>query len=333
MRSYIWIILLITLFTSCRDDRWSIKVENKFFLENKIDTTQYKTIESLYLNRKVSKIIIADSTNKYRYFHFDTPLIYDDQYVYIEKQYLPNKNKNIILKLDNNGTVIDSIIINKHSTIINNFIIEKDSYISWFVDNSKEIKKLENINYFSKSDTTKLKTLVKSLKSDSSLFYSEVKYSSNSNIDTCNFIISFKKNKLQKFNYSTEFNTTIDGDISYDFSTEYKEISLAATTQLYKVDNFFAKTHETFIPGNKPDFNLYINGGGMNPCNRFSGTYFITFKSPYVVKLKRTNVSICDEEKVKEFSDYKSYSDKSLNFIMINDIDNQLYPVIYILKK
>ncbi|KIC64065.1 hypothetical protein [Chryseobacterium taiwanense] len=336
MKFCIWVILLITLLTSCREDRWSSKTENRFLLGHIIDTTQYKTIEELYLSRKVNKIITSDSINNQGYFHFYSPLIYDNKYVYIEKKYHPNKDKNIILKLDHNGALVDSIIINKYSTIINNFIIEKDSYISWFIDNNKEIKQLENITYFSKSDTTKLKRLIKSLKNNNIAFYSEVKNSSNSNIDTCNFIISFKNNKLQKFNYSKNIHSQSlleiigDNNISYDFSEKYKELSLA-TTNFYNVDNFFANTHKTFIPGNKPDFNLYINGGGMDPCNLFYGTYFITLQSG--IKLKNMNQSMCDDKKPQEFSDYRSYMDKSLNFIMISDVDPHLNSVLYILKK
>lgn len=333
MKFCIWIIFVITLLISCRDDRWSSKEEKRFLLGYKIDTTKYKTIEELYLSSKSNRIIVSDSINSYKYFHFDAPLLYNNKYVYIEKKYLPSTDKNVILKLDLNGNIIDSIIINKYSTIVNNFIIEKDSYISWFVDNNKEIKYLENINYFSKSDTTKLKKLVNSLKNDNAVFYSEVKYSSNSSIDTCNFIISFKNNKLQKFNYpkniDSPFSLEITGDISYDFSREYKELSLA-DLNFYRVDNFFANIRKTFIPGNKPDFNLHLNGGGIDPCNLFYGTYFITLQSG--IKLKKMNQSLCDYKKPKEFSDYRSYKDKSLNFTMVNDIDRHLNSVIYILK-
>lgn len=289
MKFCIWIIVILTLITSCHDDKWSSKAENRFLLVKKIDTTQYKTIEELNSSRKVNKIIISDSINDHNYFHFYSPLFYDNKCVYIEKKYPSDKDKSIILKLDLDGNIIDSIIINKYSTIINNFIIEKDSYISWFVDNNKEIKPLENTDYFSKSDTTKLKTLVKSLKNHKTVFYSKVKYSSNSNIDTCNFIISFKNNKLQKYNYSNNIDSQsslgITGDISFDFSKKYKQLPLKHTKDFYKVDNFFANFHKTFIPGNKPDFNLHLNGGGMDPCNLFYGTCFITLQSG--IKLKK----------------------------------------------
>lgn len=315
MRVCIWVVLLLTLLTSCRDNRWSSKAENRFILKHTIDTTQYQTIEELSRNKQITKIITSDSTDNYC--HFYSPLIYNNQYIYIEKKYFPDKEKNVILKLDRNGNIIDSIIINKYSTIINNYIIEKDFYISWFVDNDKKIKKFENINYFSKSDTTKLKGLVKSLKNDGTMFYATSEHSSNENIDTCNFIISFKNNKLQKFNYlksiKSEYSLGISNNISFDFSKEYEEISMVTTSDLYKIDNFFAKTHETYIPGNKINFNLHLNGGGMNPCNHFYGTYFITLPL-FKIKLKRINQSICDDEKVQEFSECRTFLDKSLNF-------------------
>ena len=169
------------LFTiSCMHSKWETISTNKFLSKNIIDSTDYNTLESLYLKGKLGKIITYNKSNNFC--HFYKPLASYYRNVYVER-YLPNSNKNIIVKFDYNGKAIDSLLINKSAAIINDYIIEKDSYISWFVDNNKKIKKLENVNYFSESDTTKIKTLAKSIKKNNYLFH---RNNENSSIPSSN---------------------------------------------------------------------------------------------------------------------------------------------------
>ena len=160
MKKIIAIIVIINLFfISCRESRLEIIPVNKFINNNIIDSSKYITFEKATSLGKIKKIPTPGSSS--HYCHFYLPLIQDNKYVFIEETYLPDEGKNIILKFDNTGKVLDSITINRDSKIINDYIIEKEYFSSWFIDNDKKMKKLENVNFF-KSDTTKIQELVKS---------------------------------------------------------------------------------------------------------------------------------------------------------------------------
>ena len=322
------------LFTiSCMHSKWETISTNKFLSKNKIDSTDYNTLESLHIKGKLGKIITSNTSNNFC--HFYKPLASYYRNVFVER-YLPNSNKNIIIKFDYNGKAIDSLLINKSAVIINDYIIEKDSYVSWFIDNNKKIKKLENVNYFSESDTTKIKILAKSIKKNNYLFHRNNENSSIPIIDTCNYVIIFDNNKLTKYNYSKNIYSTYDSKIESDnssmFSNNFKQIDLINAEKILKIDNFYSINHQKFIRGyDSGGFN--INGGGNDPCERFYGTCFITIISQNNLKFKLNNQDICDNRDISTFSpNYNIYSEEFLNFYMITEIDIEK-SVFYIIKK
>jgi hypothetical protein len=266
-------LLIILLFTiSCRDARWEAVSTNKFLAENSIDTIDYSTFDKLYLKGKLGKIVIPDTTGNP--LHFDEPMVSYDGFVFIEKNLL-NSKKTVIVKLDIDGRAIDSIIINKSAKIINGYIIENDSYLSWFIDGNKKMEKI--------------------------------------------------KKELNLNNGSLQ-----------QFSNNFKQIALKDSKGLFTVDNFFAKSHKKFIPGNKPERpKFYIHGGGGDPCEVFYGTYFITRITQPDFKLKIMNQTVCDNADIHDFSpDYRFYSEDFLNFYMIDKGFNAPgNRVLYILKK
>lgn len=325
--------LVIIVIYSCTDDKWKTFPENKFIGNNIIDTTKYHSLEEIFKEKKIYR----PSFEAYSYYHFTSPLVTDNKYVFIEKKHLTDKDKNVILKLDKKGDIIDSIVINKFSSIINNYILEKDYYISWFIDSDKTKKALPNENYFSKSDTLKIKNLVKELKRNKIKFYSSEYSDSNNSIDTCNYIITFQNNKLIKYNYTNSYDLKINNENPDDFSEKYRNIQSLNSEKLFKVDNFFANASERLIrKGNKiHSGDLFSNTGQghVTPCNTFIGTYFFTLLN---LKLKIPNQRICQERILQESANKPSiYSSEFLDFYLIElplDTDEPPY-YYYILKK
>ncbi|MGV3696172.1 hypothetical protein [Flavobacterium sp.] len=143
MKKVFFLIIILVSIIACRDDTWEAVSVNRFLDKNSLDTIPYGTFDELYLKGKLGRIIIPDTADSP--LHFDEPQVaYNEGYVFIEKKYAPNSKKNVIVKLDPNGTIIDSIIINKSAKIVNDYIIENDSYISWFIDGDKRIKKIND---------------------------------------------------------------------------------------------------------------------------------------------------------------------------------------------
>lgn len=260
---------------SCREDSWEVVSTNKFLSENSIDTADYKTFDELSLKKELSKIVIPDTTGNGKHLHFDEPEVSLDGCVFIEK-ILPNSKKNIIVKYDYEGKPADSILINKNAEIINDYIIENDFYISWFIDGDKKMKKVTN--------------------------------------------------ELKSNNENT-----------HQFSNNFTEIDLRNSEGLVKVDNFFAKTHEKLIKGNKLKKIHYPTPSSLEAeqCEVFRGTYFITMlKQPYL-KVKIFNQTVCDDADKDYFScNYRFYTEDFLNFYMIDKgFNNTGNRVFYIFQK
>ena len=330
-------ILIILILVSC-NSKWENIPVNKFLAESIIDTTKYNTYEDLFLNGKIKRITTSDSLENYT--HFPTPIVSEDQYIFIEKKYDPNADKNVIIKIDKDGEIVDSIIINKNSAIINDYIIDKKSYCSWFIDNDKTMKNLQNVSLFSKSDTAKIKDLVKTLKKKKVQFYSTAEYSSQTSIDTCNYIISFMSNKLVKYNYlksiGPKYELQIDGEISSRFSKKFRSINSINSEVLFKVDNFYAFYFDKQIRrGIKGSDFFSTTGTNFSYCNSYSGTYFITLQNQSNLKLKLMNRQLCENQSVHEIPKKNDvYTEDFLNFYLI-DVHGVYFatPLYYVVKK
>lgn len=328
-------VFIIFILVSC-ESKWENKKINEFLSKNVIDTTEYNTCEELFLNGKINKIVTSNCQENV---FIQNPIVSENKFIYIEKKHNSDNNKIVFLKIDKNGKTIDSLIIDRDVAIINDYIINKNSYYSWFVDNDKNIKKLENVNFFSKSDTTKIKSLVKNFKKYNLKFYSTSGYPNNDrSIDTCNYIISFKKDKLVKYNFSNtihpENDLKIESTISLDFSAKFKEVESISKEDLFKVDNFYAYSLDMLIRQGISGGNLFSNTGtSSSTCNIYTGTYFITILGQSNMKLKLMNVEICENEDIYEYAKQALFYDVSteafLNFYLIH---SDLYH-FYIVKK
>ncbi|WP_312767944.1 hypothetical protein [Epilithonimonas sp.] len=338
MKKKLFLIFYFFLLISCTDDKWIVNPENRFLIENKIDTIRYKTYEQLLRNGEIKKISTSDSIGD-NYVHFRIPLVSEDGFLFIEKKHDKDKNQNVIIKINKNGVILDSILINKNSAIINDYIIEKNVYCSWFLDNDKMYKNLENINYFSKSDTTKIKTLINNLEENNFSIYINSDYSDENKIDTCNYIISFKNNKLIKYNYSKnikpEYFLKTSSEKSIHIDTKLRTINSIKSENLFTIDNFYANSINRFIRGNKIKFNLYINGGGFPPCEKYIGTYFISLSNQSKLGLKFNNVSLCNNDAINDFAKkHEVYTEDFLNFYLINiNQVNWANPFFFIINK
>lgn len=330
-------VFIIFILVSC-NSKWKTTPVNKFLAESIIDTTKYNTYEDLFLNGKIKRIITSDSLENYS--HFPTAIVSDNQYVFIEKKYYQDADKNIIIKINKDGETVDSIIINKNSAIINDYIIDKNSYCSWLIDNDKTIKNLQNVSLFAQSDTTKIKQIVKKLKKDKVAFYSTSEYSSQPSIDTCNYIIAFMANKLVKYNYlksiGPKYDLQIDGEISSGLSKKFRSINSINLEVLYKVDNFYAFYFDKQIRRGIKGSDFFSNTGtNFSYCNSFSGTYFITLQNQSNLKLKLMNRQLCENQSVHEIPKRNDiYTEDFLNFYLI-DVHGVYFatPLYYVVKK
>jgi len=336
------IILLLPLLFACRDSKWEITPTNTFLAAKAIDTTTYNTLDELISKGVIKIITTSDSDYIDNHTHFSLPLVYNKKYdntkkyVFIEKKLFSDNQKIIIVKYDKEGNALDSIIVDQNTTIINSYIVERNSYTSWLIDSDNRIKKIENVNYFSESDTSKIKEIVKSLKSNHESYYSTSEYTDEKRIDTCNYIISFKNNTLTKYNYlkkfRPEYELKLGKDNTSEFSKEFSLMSSVKSEKLFQVDNFFAKYHNSFIPGNKWDFKLYPNGGGVPQCDKYIGTVFFSLLTTPPLKIKINQESICENRNLNELAEYHNvYTEDFVNFYLIEKgIRN---PIYYIVKK
>jgi hypothetical protein len=327
---------IIPLLFSCRDASWEVTTVNKFLRHQSLDTTGYSTLGELLQQGKITKITTADYNDRQNYLHYYYPLVSHHEFVLIEKDYPSDSDKNMMLKLNRDGVVVDSLVINKHAAFINDYIIEKDTYCSWLVDNDKRLKKLENINWFSESDTTKIKALVYALKRNSKPYYSTSEYATDQRVDTCNYVISFDSKHLVKYNYlksiSPDYTLKLERSNVKAFSKAISGLTKIPSEELFKVDDFYAETHHHYVPGNKFDYKLYPNGGGVPQCDCFLGSCFFTLATSSKLKYKMVNENICEKNDIHEMAKYHElYSEPFLNFYLLDDgYENASY---YILKK
>jgi len=330
------IILLLPLFFACRDSKWEVTPANKFLSANKIDTSAYHSFEEWTQKGEIKKINTTEKDRFEKYYLLRYPLVSNRKNLYIEKDNNRDDQKNIIVKYNEEGDPIDSLIIDNESTIINSYIIKKGYYQSWLIDDDKSIKKLENVNCFSESDTTKIKSIVQLFNKKNISYYSTSEYETSRRIDTCNYIISFEKNKLVKYNYlkkiNPEYDLKFEKDNTDEFSKNCKTISAIQSEKLFQIDNFFAKDYNTYIPGNKIEFKLYPNGGGSPQCNNFDGTAYFSLQTASIFKLKMNDQSICEKRNLNELSEFHVvYTSEYLNFYLIEK--DSWHAVFYVVKK
>lgn len=329
------IILLLPLFFACHDAKWESKPANKFLSSKKIDTTAYHTFEQWAQKGEIKKISTTENDRLENFYLLRYPMVSNRRFVFIEKDNNIDDRKNIIVKYNDEGEPIDSLIIDNESTIINSYIIKKDSYQTWLIDDDKSVKNLENVNYFSASDTLKIKAIEKSLNKNNVSYYATSDYATDKRIDTCNYIISFEK-KLIKYNFLRKINPEYDLKFKKDNTSEFSKVCKTITSiqseNLFQVDNFFAKSYNTYIPGNKIEFKLYPNGGGAPQCNNFDGTAYFSLQTTSKLKLKMDNQSICENRNLKELSEFHTiYTSDYLNFYLIEK--DSWHAVFYVVKK
>lgn len=314
------VILFIFFLISCQS-KWENEPINEFLSEKKIDTTEYKTYEELFLNKKINTITTSNcNENSFIY----NTLVLENKYIFIEKKYNSNNVKNVLLKIDKDGKTIDSLIIDKYYSIINDYLIDKNSYCSWFIDNDKKFKSLKNIDYLSKSDSTKIKSLINKINKNYLKFYLATEYTVNGRIDTCNYIILFKNDKLEKYNFLKTINPEeqlkTKDTITEGFSSRFKKLNSINTNEFFKYDNFYAFSYDKQIRNGISGGDLFSNTGtSRSYCNSYSGTYFITLQNKSNLKLKLMNEQICENEEGYEYSgEANIYTEKFLNFYLIH---------------
>lgn len=317
--TFIFIFFLI----SCETKR-EIETLNKYLIPNKIDSTDYYTFNELYKKGEIDKIKSLNCEDK-----VSSILAFENNFIFLEKISNLDKRKITYLKIDKNGNTIDSLTFSKDYLIINDYIINKNSYCSWFVNNDKNFKKLINIDFFNISDTIKVKEIVEKLKKNNIEFHSTSEYDINDKIDTCNYILSFKKNELVKYNYPTTIKPEqlkIENKINNGFTSKFKALNIIENENLYKYDNFFAYSYDKLIREGISGGDLFNNNGTQSSSSSYyKGTYFITLKNRSNLKLKLINSEIDENKEYYVYEDEKYlfnagptiYSETFLNFYII----------------
>ena len=326
---YIFVIFIII---SCTDDKWKITPQNKFLGQKTIDTTMYSTYDNLSFQKKITKISTSDSLSNETKTSFRLPLVSTDRYVFIAKKCFADYRKQVFLRLNKNGDIQDSIIINKNVIIANDYIIDDDFYYSWFIDNSTAKKNFKNINYRSDADSANVKAIVANLRENKVPFILSTNDYEN---DVANYIITFTNNSLTRYIYSANISKKYL-DIPDDRLIQSKKIKNLGSIKsdvLFKVDNFFAKSYNEFIQGNK--IKGFNPTGGHSECDKYLGTYYITLSNKAKLKLKIKDDNLCKGFDISEFSKYQDvYTEDFLNFYLINvNQEEWKNPVYYVLRK
>lgn len=318
-------IFLFIFLISCQS-KWEDEPINEFLSEKKIDTTKYNTYDELYKTGKINKIKSINSNENAFIFNL---LVSENEFVYIEKRHPSGFDKSIFLKINKNGNIIDSLIIYRGSSIINDYIIHKNSYCTWLIDSNKNFKPIKRLSYFSKSDSIYLEALVKKINKNNLKFYTRSEYGN----DSISSILLFKKNELEMHYYSSNSNLSkqliIKDTVKEGFSSRFKELNSININEFFKYDNFYAYSFVKQTRKGISGGDFFSNTGrSVTFCNSYKGTYFITLQNK--LKLKLINQQLCENENTDEYSGEASvYTEKFLNFYLIhNDVYNY-----YIVKK
>jgi hypothetical protein len=325
-------ILFVFFFVISCESKWENKPVNEFLSEKIIDTTQYIGYEELSSDKKINKITTSNCNENV--FIYNT-LVLEKKFIFIERKLNSNGDKVVFLKIDKEGEKMDSLIINRNSIIVNDFIVDKNSYCSWFVDNDKKFKALKNVDYLSKSDSTNIKSLVDKINKNNLKFYSVSEYDVDSRIDTCNYILLFKNNALEKYNiprtadYEEHLGT--NDKISQGFSSRFEKLNAINPDELFRYDNFYAYSYDKKVRDGISGGDLFSNTGTtVSYCNSYNGTYFITLQNKSNLKLKLMNEQICESKDAYGYAgQVELYTESSLDFYLIH---SDVYHY-YIVKK
>lgn len=324
-------VFFIFLVISC-SSKWENVPVNEFLSEKKIDTMEYSTYDELFSTRHLHKIKSRNCHENA--FMFDI-LVADMEYVYLEIGDENELDKAIFLKINKHGEIIDSLKINRSSKIINDYIFDNNSYCSWLIDANKDFKPLENIDYFSSTDSTKLKSLIHDINQNNPKFYLKSRYGNFNQLDTCNYFILFKKNKLEKHNFLSTLDLReqlkIPDTITDFFSSRFKELKSIDSNEFFNYDNFYAFSFDKEIRKGISGGSLFSNTGtSRSYCNSYNGTYFITLLNKSKLKLKLMNEQICKSNESYKYSGQTIvYNESYLDFYLIQ---SDVYHY-YIVKK
>ncbi len=332
---YFLLLIILTLF-SCTRDTWKITNINKFIGNQKIDSTLYNSFDNLAIHKKIIKISTSDSLNNNIGNSFRLPFVsFEKKEIFIAKKCFTNYRKQVFIRLNKNGEIQDSIIVNKNVKITNDYIVDDDFYYTWFSDNSTEKKRFNNINFRSDADSLKVNAIITDLKKNKVPFsYSSNFYDESSN---GNYIITFNNNQLVKYVYTANISEKY-----YDIITEYsltenrkiKELSTINNDNLFKIDNYFAKTYNELIEGNS--LKGFNPTGGANTCDYCVGTCFFTLSNSTNLKLKIDNQNFCGHYSniVVNAKNLEVYTEDFLNCYLINvNFEEWKNPMFYIIPK
>lgn len=316
------IIIIFSFFLISCSSKWETEVINEFLSNKKIDTTEYKTYDELNAKGLITKIKTMNCNENAYIFNL---LVSENECVYIEKRHPSGFDKSIFLKINNKGNIVDSLIFKRGSSIINDYIIYKNSYCSWLIDSNKNFKPLKRVSYFSKSDSIYLKSLVKKINTNNLKFYTRTEYGN----DSISSIMLFKDNEIEMHYYSSNSNLSkqliIKDTISEGFSSKFKELNTIKTNIFLKYDNFYAFSYDKQTRKGISGGSLFSNTGtSMSYCNSYNGTYFLTLQNKSKIKLKLMNEQICESNEAYEYSgEAIVYTENFLNFYLIqNDVYN-----------
>lgn len=316
------IIVVFSLFFISCSSKWETEEINEFLSEKKIDTTKYHTYDELNAKGLITRIKTINCNENAYIFNL---LVSENECVYIEKRHPSRFDKSIFLKINKNGNIIDSLIIVRGSDIINDFIIYKNSYCSWFIDSNKNFKPIKRVSYFSKTDSIHLKSLVKKINKNNLKFYTRREYGN----DSISSIMLFENNELEMHYYSSNSNIStqliIKDTITEGFSTRFRELNKINTNILLKYDNFYAFSYDKQTRKGISGGSLFSNTStSMSYCNSYNGTYFLTLENKSKLKLKLMNEQLCESNEAYEYSgEAVVYTENFLNYYLIqNDVYN-----------
>ena len=329
-------ILIILAITSCTNDTQKITSLGKFIGNQEIDTTLYNTYDDLAIQKKIIKISTSDSLANDIGTSFRLPLVSTDKYVFIAKKCMTDYGKQVFLRLNKDGDIQDSIIVNKNVVIFDDFIIDDDFYYSWFLDNNIAMKKIKSINY-SDVDSLKLKDLIIEINKNKTPFTKG--YDFYDKTGTENYLITFANNNLVKYYYSANLSKKYSNRLLLDYNDDNKaykktkDLGSIKSDNLFKVDNFFAETYNEFIEGNS--IKGFNPTGGSSDSDKYVGTYFFTLSNKANLKLKINNEELRKSNNISDFAKYQEvYTEDLLNFYLINvNFQDWKNPVFYVIPK
>ncbi|WP_300673401.1 hypothetical protein [Soonwooa sp.] len=329
MLRFLCFCLLGSLLVSCSKEIKTKQI-NDFLLGKKIDTTQYKSLDNLVAERKISKMHIVD-------FPLHNPMIDDQQKLVYIQVASNNEDEYKFLKLDFAGNIKDSLSIVKNNDLTNYYIIGDEFYNTWFWDGDKTNKKIEVLS-IAKNDVSSFQKLAEQLNSEK-LFYTidtkfgnEVSEKAKSDTidssgppttagytETQNRLIYVKDNKIYAVDLLGIDDKIEDifrkGDNFGNTKSPLREMEGKSADNYITLDDFYAKTLTTYPGGG---FSISVSGNSAH-SDYYKGSAFLSLKN-YNLKIKQNG----DRDKVYAKSVSQMYdfiTDQKLSFILVTSFD------------